>query len=349
MHLTIDARMINASGIGRYLRELLPFIVNKFKVTLLGRSEELKKFPWFNKVSVIKCRSPIYSIKEQFELPLKIPKCDIFWSPHYNIPLLPIKAKKRIVTIHDTYHLAFQSNLNLLQKSYAKFMTNKAIKLSDAIITVSNFSKSEIIKYTKTLKSINVIYNGINKNLFANKENSKENFILYVGNIKPHKNLVRALTAFSLIKGKNLQFKIIGYKETLATVDNQAIKLAQKLGRRVEFIGYVNDNTLRKLYQQAKLFLFPSLYEGFGFPPLEAMACGTPVIVSNVASLPEICGDAAFYVNPYDVNDIARGMETVLKDENLQKELIQKGLERVKLFSWKISAEKLLKIMENLV
>jgi len=98
MHLVIDARMINASGIGRYLKELLPFIIKEFKVTLLGRREELEKFSWFNKVSVIECRSPIYSIKEQIELPLKIPRCDVFWSPHYNIPVLPIKARKRIVT-----------------------------------------------------------------------------------------------------------------------------------------------------------------------------------------------------------------------------------------------------------
>jgi glycosyltransferase involved in cell wall biosynthesis len=116
----------------------------------------------------------------------------------------------------------------------------------------------------------------------------------------------------------------------------------------VFFTGYISDIELVQLYQKAKLFVYPSLYEGFGIPPLEAMACGTPVIVSNVASLPEVCEDAAYYVNPYDVNNIAEGIKTVLKDEILQKELIQKGLARVKLFSWEKSTNKLIDIINSI-
>ncbi|MCD6419940.1 MAG: glycosyltransferase family 4 protein, partial [Synergistetes bacterium] len=113
--------------------------------------------------------------------------------------------------------------------------------------------------------------------------------------------------------------------------------------------GYVSDEELVKWYNRAQVFVLPSKFEGFGLPPLEAMACGTPVIVSNVASLPEVCGDAAYYVDPYDVEDIALGIRTVLSDENLQKELVRKGFERVKLFSWEKTAKQILEVFEEVL
>ncbi|WP_029522920.1 glycosyltransferase family 1 protein [Persephonella sp. KM09-Lau-8] len=347
--IVIDARMINASGIGRYIRNILPFLLKEFNLKLLGNEQELKKYFPINSNQIINVNSKIYSIQEQFEIARKIPQCDIFWSPHYNIPILPIKAKKRMVTIHDVYHLAFKKSLSLPQKIYASIMIKQTVKRSDIILTVSEFSKSEIKKYVPTNKDIKVIYNGIDLSFFDKPVPLKEkgNYILYVGNIKPHKNLVKALKAFSKLKIPEIKFKIVGEKDNFITIDKEVKKIAQKLGNRVEFTGYVSDDELKELYRKAKLFLFPSLYEGFGLPPLEAMASGTPVIVSNVASLPEVCGDAAFYINPYDINDIARGIETVLKDEDLQRQLIQKGLERVKLFSWEKSAQKLIEIIEG--
>jgi len=352
MRLCIDIRMISASGIGRHIKGILPTLMEKFEVILLGYREELRKYYFPKNVLIINMKSKVYSIKEQIELALKIPKCDIFWSPHYNVPVLPIRAKKRMVTIHDVYHLAFQHTLSLSQKLYAKLMINQAVKISDIVLTVSEFSKQEIVKYTKTSKDIEVIYNGIEPQWYKKQPLSlseRDSYILYVGNVKPHKNLVRALKAFSLLKDNNLKFKIVGKKNNFITGDKEVEKIAQKLGNKVEFTGYISDNELKELYRKAKLFLFPSLYEGFGLPPLEAMACGTPVIVSNVASLPEVCGDAAYYINPYDINDIARGIETVLKDEELKKELIQKGLKRVRLFSWEKSAKKLIEVIEEVM
>ena len=346
--LTIDFRMHNASGIGRYIRNLVPFLVDEFDITLLGKKEELQNYSFVNKVKIIESNSNIYSIKEQIELFKKIPQSDIFWSPHYNIPILPIKAKKRIVTIHDVYHLAFYDNLSLSQKIYSKFMINQAVKKSDIVLTVSNFSKKEIIKYTNTNKNIEIIYNGIEKDWISNDIYPKENYILYVGNVKPHKNLVRALKAFLLLKNKNIKFKIVGKKEGFITADTQIDKIAKELGNRVEFTGYVSDDELKKLYQKAKFFLFPSLYEGFGIPPLEAQACGTPVIVSNVASLPEVCQDSTLYCNPYDIYDIKNKMEQLINNETLQEELVQKGFENIKRFSWEKSANKLIKIIEGL-
>ena len=352
LFVVVDARMINASGIGRHIKGILPILMEKFEVILLGYKGELQNYHFLKNVQIIDMKSKIYSMKEQIELPLKIPKCDVFWSPHYNIPVLPVRAKRRIVTIHDVYHLAFQHALSLPQRIYAKLMLNQAIRKSDIVLTVSEFSKQEIIKYTGTQSDIKVIYNGIEPHWYKEQPVSlskRDNYILYVGNVKPHKNLVRAIKAFSFLKEKNLKFKIVGKKDDFIMADKEVEKIARKLGNRVEFTGYVRDSELKELYRKARLFLFPSLYEGFGLPPLEAMACGTPVIVSKVASLPEICGDAAYYVNPYDVNDIARGIEIVLKNEELQKELIQKGRKRVKLFSWEKSAKKLIEVIEEVV
>ena len=348
MKIAIDARMINSSGIGRYLQNLIPYILEKHEITLLGIKNELKLFSSFAQVQVIEMESDIYSIKEQIELNQKIPDCDLFWSPHYNIPLLPIKAKKRMVTIHDVYHLAFYDTLSFSQKMYAKLLINQAVKKSDVILTVSNFSKNEIIKYTQTKKNIEVVYNGVDENLINNKKIDKENYILYVGNVKPHKNLVRALKAFKKIDNQNLIFKIVGKKDNFITKDTEVEQLAIELGNRVEFTGYVEDSKLVELYKKAKIFLFPTLYEGFGIPPLEAQACGTPVICSNVASLPEVGGESVLYCDPCDINDIADKITLLLEDKSLQNELIQKGYENLKRFSWEKSAKKIIDIIEGI-
>ncbi|EDM23173.1 Glycosyltransferase [Caminibacter mediatlanticus TB-2] len=349
--------MHNASGIGTYIKNIVPFLLSNFDITLLGKKKELHNYDWINKVEIIECSSNIYSIKEQFELFKKIPKCDVFWSPHYNIPVLPIKAKKRIVTIHDVYHLAFYDTLNLKQKLYAKFMINQAVSKSDIILTVSEFSKNEIIKYTNTKKEIKVIYNAINFNKFKvinnnleklkNKYSLPNEFILFVGNVKPHKNLKRLLLA---IKDLDINLVIVGKKDGFITGDESIKKLVTNanLKGKVYFTGYVKDEDIPVIYNLAKLFVFPSLYEGFGIPPLEAQACGCPVIVSNVASLPEVCGDSALYCNPYDVNDIKEKIEVLLNNEQLREELIQKGFENIKRFSWEKSAKKIIDVIEGL-
>jgi len=300
----------------------------------------------------------IYSLKEQLELYKKNPKSDFFWSPHYNIPLLPIKATKRIVTIHDVYHFAFFNTLNLQQKLYAKFVINQAVKKSDIILTVSKFSKNEIIKYTHTTKNIEIVYNAIDFNKFKvikdrvlldkvrKKYNLPKNFLLFVGNVKPHKNLKNLLLA---IKDLNKNLVIVGKKDGFITGDNGLLDIIKRnnLENKIYFTGYVDDEDISVIYNLAEIFVFPSLYEGFGIPPLEAQACGTPVIVSNAASLPEVCGDSTLYCNPYDINDIKENIVMLLNNEVLQNELIQKGFENIKRFSWKKSAEKIIKLIKE--
>jgi len=347
MKICIDARMIYASGIGRYIQNLIPYFLEQYDVTLLGNKKELNTFFPSKKIKIIEITTKIYSIQEQFRLAQKVPKCDLFWSPHYNIPLLPIKAKKKMVTIHDVYHLAFYNTLSTSQKMYAKLLINQAVKRSDIILTVSNFSKKEILKYTHTHKQMHVVYNAIDKSLVTNQSFTKENYILYVGNVKPHKNLVRALKAFEETRYKNFTFKIVGQKNNFITKDTEVEQLAKKLGNRVEFTGYVKDSELVELYKKAKLFLFPTLYEGFGIPPLEAQACGTPVICSNIASLPEVGADSVLYCDPYDIEDITRKINLLIGDPILQQELINKGYENLKRFSWENSAKQIINIIED--
>lgn len=360
MILTIDFRMHNASGIGTYIKNIIPFLVDNFDIILLGNTQEIQKYKWSNKVRIIECNSKIYSIKEQFELFNKIPRCDIFWSPHYNTPLLPIRAKKRLVTIHDVFHLAFYNTLSLKQKLYAKLVINQAAYRSDKILTVSNFSVNEIHKYTNTKKDITVAYNAIDYSKFTvindkaklqlikEKYGLPNEFLLFVGNVKPHKNLKNLLLA---IKDININLVIVGKKDGFITGDENISNLIQKcdLENRVFFTGYVEDDDIPIIYNLAKVFVFPSLYEGFGIPPLEAQACGCPVICSNVASLPEVGGvDSVIYCNPYSIEDIATKIKMVLDDGNLQNELKIKGFENIKRFSWEKSAQKIAKIIEEL-
>lgn len=357
--LIIDFRMHKASGIGTYIKSLLPFLVEKFEVILLGSRAEIRDYAWGKSVKILECKSKIYSIKEQLELPLKIPKCDIFWSPHYNIPILPIRAKFRVVTIHDAFHLAFYDTLNFMQKIYAKTILNQALSRSDIVLSVSNFSRNEILKYTKTDKNIFVVPNAIDEKRFNRHCDSNaleaaaidyslpKDFVLFVGNVKPHKNLKNLLFALEKI---DLNLVIVGKKDGFITGDSIVSEIIRRknLSDRIFFTGYVKDADIAAIYNLAKLFVFPSLYEGFGIPPLEAQACGCPVVCSDAASLPEVCRDSVLYFDPHNVEDIRSKIQVVLNDENLQNKLRIKGLENIKRFGWERSAKQIIEIMEKL-
>ena len=357
--LVIDFRMHKASGIGTYIKSILPFLVEKFEVILLGSGAEMRDYAWSKGVKILECKSKIYSIKEQLELPLKIPKCDIFWSPHYNIPILPIRAKFRVVTIHDAFHLAFYDTLNFMQKIYAKTIFNQALSRSDIVLSVSDFSRSEILKYAKTDKNIFVAPNAIDEGHFNHHCDSNaleavakdyglpEDFVLFVGNVKPHKNLKNLLFA---LEKMDLNLVIVGKKDGFITGDSVISEIIRRksLSDHIFFTGYVKDADIAAIYNLAKLFVFPSLYEGFGIPPLEAQACSCPVVCSNAASLPEVCGDSVVYFDPNDIEDMRNKIQTVLNDKNLQNELRAKGFENVKRFSWERSAKQIIEIMESL-
>ncbi len=284
---------------------------------------------------------------EQMELPIFLKKKDN--------PLLvnllntgPLFYKNQVITLHDLAFLRYPHWFSRKFYYFYRFLIPKLSKTARKIITVSEFSKKEIVSLLGIPSNkIEVVYNAVSNKFKYDPHQEKDDIILSVSSIDPRKNFIRLILAFKRLNLPQYKLLIVGSENKIFS--NSEIRNLIKEVPNVEFTGYVSDNELLKLYQKAKLFVYPSLYEGFGLPPLEAMACGTPVIVSSTASLPEVCGDAAYYVNPYDEKDIARGLETVLKDEKLQKELTQKGLERVRMFSWEKSAAKLLGIIKKLL
>ncbi|WP_221175769.1 glycosyltransferase family 4 protein [Rufibacter immobilis] len=367
--IAIDARMLNASGIGVYLKHILPALCLEFKVQVMGNEQEIEQFEWAKQVSVIPLNAPIYSVKEQWKLYQKVPACDLFWSPHYNIPLLPIKAKKRVVTIHDTFHLAYKHTLNFTQKTYASLFLNAAVRMADQVLTVSRFSEQEIIKYTRcSPEKLSVIYNGVDRTCFTEGISLSENadlrqelpnlpekYILFVGNVKPHKNLItllRAYSSLSLCLQQEYHLVIVGQKDGFLTPDQEIFHVLEKqpqLKKFVHFTGFVPDKLLPVLYNCASLSVFPSLYEGFGMPPLEAMACGCPVVAARSASIPEVCADAVLYFNPLQASELTIQMERVLQNVELQMALAEKGREQCAKFSWEAAASQHVRIFKELV
>lgn len=359
MKIAIDARMISASGIGRYLKNIIERLIPshpRWTFYLLGKKETLQQnnFAKHPNVRIIHSEEPIYSIREQTGLHKKIPKnIDLLWVPHYNIPIF--YQGKLLVTIHDVFHLAMPKFVEGIHKKlYAKIMFYLATKKAAQIICVSKFTAEELKKRTTVKqKKINIIYNGVDENWFQIKKEKPPHhkpYLLYVGNIKPHKNLVKLLQAFYLIHHKiPHDLVLVGKKEGFITGDMQVGEIAKKLSERVVFTGYVNDDMLKQYFIHAETLVFPSLYEGFGLPPIEAMACGCPAIVSKIAAMPEICEENAIYCNPYDEKDIAEKIMLAVENPEIRKQLSETGKIYARRFSWTACAKDIGIIMEKII
>ncbi|PSR52480.1 glycosyltransferase family 1 protein [Adhaeribacter arboris] len=361
--MVIDARLIDTSGIGTVCQNVIPLLKSKFDIILLGKRAVLQQFSWIDSIQIIEFATKIYSLKEQLDFFSKIPLCDYFLSPHYNVPLLPIRAKKRITIIHDVNHIALAANFSIMKRLYAKWILASALKLSDIIFTVSSFSKSEIVKFFGVKEDrINTIPLGVDKSIFKTYSISEkqsiqikyklpEKFILYVGNVKPHKNLITLIKAFALLKAESFgeidKLVIVGKKEGFITndlnLDNEIERL--QLRDAIIFTGFVESQDLPVIYNLADLFVFPSFYEGYGLPPIEAMACGCPVLVSNVSSLPEVCKEAALYFNPYDLEELAQSIHLILNDKLKQEELRTKGFYLTANYNWQNTANRMEEII----
>lgn len=357
--ITIDARWINASGMGTYLSNVLPGVIRCFpdeKFCLLGNKSTLTTLIGVNhqNLYIIEANSPMYSLVEQFELLNKIPKnTNIFWSTHYNIPLF--YRGKMIVTVYDLFHLAQPQLVGGFHKRlYAKLMFCALHYRASAILTISHFSKRELIRLTGEFKQpIFPIHLGVADSWFEIPKKPRlylRKYILFVGNVKPHKNLSALVEAFGSISHLiQHDLIIVGKKEGFITGDSAVADAAIKLGDRVHFTGYVDADVLHQYFAHAELMVFPSLYEGFGLPPLEAMAAGCPVLCSNSASLPEVCGDAAIYFDPNRVSDIAEKLLGLVNDDVLLAYLKRKGLEHAKSFSWKSCASQTCEVIQGLL
>ena len=280
---------------------------------------------------------------EQIELPLYLKKI--------GSPLLinlaniaPIFYTHKITTIHDIAFVKFSKGFHWKFKIIYKFLMPLVVKTSKKIITISQFSKKEIIDYYHINPGkIEVIYNGIDARFVPKARKLQEKYILGVSTLDLRKNFRGLIEAYLKINKPNFKLYIIGEK-------SNTFKGTELLkNENIVFLGRVSDEDLVQYYSDALAYIYPSFYEGFGFPPLEAMACGTAVIVSSTSSLPEVCADAAIYCNPYNIDDIKEKIEFVLNDDNLRIELIDCGLEHAKRFSWEESAKKHLKVFEKVV
>lgn len=356
MRIAIDARKLHDYGIGTYVRNLvaqLARIGGNDTYVLLCRPED---------VDFVRALGPQfeahvegagnYSIREQITVPLSLSRArvDLLHAPHYVVS--PLNRCRTVVTIHDCIHLRFPQYLpNRAAGLYAKVVMTWAARRARRILTVSQASKDDILHYLGVPDSkVEVIHNALDERL-ATPPTSDEvarvrdrfllrsPFVLYAGNIKPHKNLDRLIEAYALIRKRGIEdVKLLIIGDEISKYPNlRRIVHRHQLHQHVRFLGFVPDATLAVLYRLAKVFVFPSLYEGFGLPPLEAMAAGVPVVTSNVSSLPEVVGDAALLIDPLDASAIADAMARVLRDPALNADLVRRGLERVKAFSWERS------------
>ncbi|PYR20947.1 MAG: glycosyltransferase family 1 protein [Acidobacteria bacterium] len=363
VRIGIDARKLHDFGIGTYIRNLLRHLARidaRTEFVILCRPRDCETLAALGKnFRTVSETSGNYSIAEQVRIPLALKRegVTLFHAPHYVLP--PLIRCRSVVTIHDCIHLMFPQYLpNRLAFRYARASIGFAARRATRIMTVSQSSKRDILRFVDTQpEKIDVIYNAYDERFAIDPPEEDvvrvreryqlhDEFVLYAGNVKPHKNLERLIEAFYLVRKRgldHLKLVLIGDEISKYTALRRAVHRYQ-LHKYVRFLGYVPEETLAVMYRLAGVFVFPSLYEGFGLPPLEAMASGTPVVTSNLSSLPEVAGDAAVLVDPYDPHAIAEGIHRVLTDETLRRTLRLKGVARAGQFSWEQSVRRIRQI-----
>ncbi len=373
MRIAFDVRKLNDFGIGTYIRNLVQHLA------ALTKEEE------FYLISHEQERAELGELPENFRFLTDPTNESILWNdlvlphllrkrqiqllhtPHYREPrFLPCKS---VITVHDCVHILFPnyaSSRGAYEK--AKKATRRAIRNCSRIIAVSEATRRDLVRlFGVPEEKVTVVYNGIDELAVAHTTPEEERqvleryqiqdpFLLYAGNIRPHKNVARLIEAFSVLKSelrederwKSLKLMIIGDELSKHQFLRRTV-VRSGVQHDVRFLGFVPYETLRVFYKSAQIFVFPSLHEGFGLPPLEAMANGTPVVTSNVSSLPEILGDAALLVNPENVFEISKGIRHLLYDLHLRSALIQKGYQQVRLYSWRKAAEAILKTYQSIL
>jgi len=357
--IAIDVRMINHSGIGTYIRNVVPRVMGRlqnWQYTMLVARGAAIPAEWTSSaaIDVVECRSDIYSIAEQFELPFRQPaSSDVFWSPHYNVPLMA--RGKLVVTVHDVGHLALSDLYGgALRQTYARSMFAGLRRRASRIMFVSDFTRREFERYVGTPpRGSAVIHNGVDSSWFetmSDKSPHPRPYVLFIGSVKPHKNLGGVLRALQLAGNAYAgDLLVVGDHVDQRTIDRDSLTLAQQLGERVRFAGRIDDEALKRYVAHADALVMPSLYEGFGLPPLEAMAAGCPCVVSTRGALPETCGDAALYCDPVNPADIARQIVRLNAEPGLRDEHIRLGRERARGFSWDACAVDTAVVLESAV
>jgi glycosyltransferase involved in cell wall biosynthesis len=375
LHIVIDARRIRDFGIGTYIRSLVKALgaiddVNQY--TLVSGPADVRTLSGLpeNFRSAVYARSDLSSLDHlTFPIFLRGLSPDLVHVPLNRVPVLMIRPY--VVTVHDMANLLFEEERSKFWMQLRRYRFRRGLSRANRVIAVSEATKRDVENLMGVPpQRIRRVYNAPDPAFFnrANDPGGQQQqlimeryqisypFLLYAGNIRRHKNIPRLVEAFAVVREqlashelyKDLRLIIIG--DTIS--ENPAVRQAvikSRVETTVRFLGFVPFETLRCFYESAAGFVFPSRYEGFGLPPLEAMACGTPVVTSNVSSLPEVVGDAAVLVNPENVFDIARGIRDVLLDEELRARLIRRGREQAARFSWSWTARQVLEIYQEAV
>jgi glycosyltransferase involved in cell wall biosynthesis len=366
MRIAIDIRKINEFGVGTYIWNLvrsLSAIDCQNEYLLVGSHRnfhELGPLPDNFKQMYQAEDASLWRHHVTIPFALKRQNVDVLHVPHHEAPFF--NPSKLVVTMHDCVHLLFPHEDSSKFRNYRHYLqTKRVVETAKHVLAVSKSTKEDLINIFDLPESkISVVHNALDERFafshtteerkhVLERYQLKEPFVLYSGKIRPHKNIHRLIEAFAVLKSelmeddkyKNLKLIIIG--DELSKHQYLRLTVIRSGAQQdVRFFGFVPYPILRVFYQSAALFAFPSLYEGFGLPPLEAMANRTPVVASNTSSLPEVLGDAGILVNPENVFDIARGMKLILSDDVLRQKLVQKGIEQVAKFSWKLAAQSVL-------
>ena len=370
MKVAIDIRRVTEFGVGTYTRNVvraLSRLDHSNQYLLIGSPQKAREIgplpPSFKTVPLLDDGTTARGYLE-FRAILKRLQCDLVHIPHlFWMPrTLPCPY---VMTVHDLLeHLYRARTHSSLRRSLHLHLTRRVLKGAGRILAVSNFTKSEIENVFGIPGShIEVVYNAIDerflrghatdsdRQVLAERYLIKYPFLLYAGSISPPKNLVRIIEAFSALKaelekeGKFPDLKLIIIGDELSKhPDLRRTVIRSGVQNDVRFLGFIPIEMLRIFYDAAKIFVFPSLYEGFGLPPLEAMAHGTPVVTSNTSSLPEVVGNAAVLVNPENVFEIMRALLHLLLDQPVREEMKKRCYEQAKKFSWDVSARRILEV-----
>jgi glycosyltransferase involved in cell wall biosynthesis len=368
--IAIDIRRMTEFGVGTYIRNVVRTLGRvdlESQYFLLGPPNRVQEIgplpPNFETIPLLAPERSIRGYRE-FRAALKKLDCDLVHIPNlFSVPrFLPCPY---VMTVHDMLeHMSRPRELSGISRSLYFQLTKRVLWGAARIFAVSNFTRNEIEKlFDIPLTHIEVVYNAIDDRflrghataadlgLIAQRYQVTYPFLLYAGRISPHKNVVRMIEAFSALKTElekdgaypDLKLIIIG-DDLSGNPDLRRTVVRSGVQNDVRFLGFVPIEVLRIFYDEAKIFVFPSLYEGFGLPPLEAMAHGTPVVTSNVSSLPEVVGNAAVLVNPENVFEIMRALHRVLMDKPLRERMKQRGYQQATRFSWEISVRRVLDV-----
>lgn len=359
MRIAIDGRMIGKSsmhGIARYVYQLLFCLRSIGKnhqfFVLVNPGSPLSSEEWPSHISLVPVKSRWISFGEQWELPIVLSRfrIDLFHAPSFVAPLhCPCEL---VMTVHDLNHMVLPHFYTPVHQLYYQFFVRRCIQRSRFVLTVSQFSKKEIIRTLKIPDDkILVTYNGVSKEYKPIKDPERQayvrelyqlpaRFIFCLTNNKPHKNLHQLVKAFSF---SNLDVPLV----LASGVDKNLIRIAESYGKKhlLHFANFIEEEHLPVVYSMSSVFVYPSTYEGFGLPPLEAMACGVPVVVARSTSLPEVVGESGCYVDPFDYQDIADKLTRVLQGEFTQD--LEKGRLHAQQFSWEDMTARTLAIYES--